>query len=129
MFSALGLLSSFCSLNITIQGSVFQTDCISLVTINHLSVLSVTSGLLTSHIIIIINKQNAKKKKQSNNEMVLLPLTSVQLCVIRRVTTQMGALDGFRVALLHFAYFLNRSNCLRRGKKLFLPLRLRSLIF
>ena len=33
MFSALGLLSSFCSLNITIQGSVFQTDCISLVTI------------------------------------------------------------------------------------------------
>lgn len=30
----------FCSLNIAIQGSVFQTDCISLVTIDHLSVSS-----------------------------------------------------------------------------------------
>ena len=61
--------------------------------------------------------------------MVLFPLTTVQLCVIRRVTTQTGTLGDLCVALLHFADFLNRSNCLRRGKELFLPLRLRSLIF
>ena len=73
-------------------------------------------GLITSHIIIIINKQNAREKNL-NNEMVLFSLKSVQLCVIGRVTTQMGALDDFCVALLHFADFLNRSNCLRRGGK------------
>lgn len=63
------------------------------------------------------NQQTKCKEKKLNNEMVLFSLTSVQLCVIGRVTTQMGALDDFCVALLHFADFLNRSNCLRRGEE------------
>lgn len=37
--------------------------------------------------------------------------------MIKHVTIQMGALDDFCVALLHFADFLNRSNYLRRKKK------------